>query len=427
VVGVTAVALAPAAAAARGDVTPTRRSWMGVVAVGLGIVTAWPLGLAVPGSSQATMEFNGGVAVAISNLTLTVRPVDLGLGILCLFAGGYMIVRRSGRHSYALLSVALVAFALAFVIWAARDATLDFTGMLQLTLADAIPLMFGGMSGVMCERSGVINIAIEGQFLAGAFLGAVIASTAGGLWFGMLAAAFAGALMGLILAFLVLRYQADQIIVGVVIVTFATGLTDFLTSQVLNNHPSLNSPPTFPDIAVPLLDKIPVLGPVVFDQNVFCYMAIALVVFLQIALFHTRWGLRVRAVGEHPRAAETVGISVISVRYFNVIAGGALGGIGGAVFTIGGTGTFTSDISSGLGYVALAAMIFGRWIPFRVAAATLLFGFANCLQIFFSLLNVPIPPPFLEMAPYVVTILAVAGLVGRVRPPAADGQPYVRG
>jgi len=197
---------------------------------------------------------------------------------------------------------------------------------------------------------------------------------------------------------------------------------------VLNNHQTtLNSPSTFPDIAVPLLDRIPLVGPVVFDQNIFGYAAICLVAFLQVALFRTRWGLRVRAVGEHPRAAETVGISVISVRYFNVILGGAVGGLGGAVFTIGGTGSFTSEISSGLGYVALAAMIFGRWIPVRAAAATLLFGFANCLQNFLSVLNVPIPPPFLEMAPYLVTILAVAGLVGRVRPPAADGQPYVRG
>jgi simple sugar transport system permease protein len=421
-----AAAFAPPVAAT-GGVSAARRARMGMFSVALGVLAAWTLALGVSGSSQATMEFNGGVAFAISPLTLPVRSVNLGLALLCLCSGAYMIVRRRGRHSYALLSIALVAFSLAFIIWAARDNSLDFTGMLQLTVADAVPLMFGAMSGVMCERSGVINIAIEGQFLAGAFLGAVIASAAGSVWLGLLGAAAAGAFMGAILAFLVLRYQADQIIVGVVIVTFATGLTDFLTTQVLNNHQeTLNSPATFPDIAVPLLDKIPVLGPAVFDQNIFTYGALGLVVFLQVWLFHTRWGLRVRAVGEHPEAAETVGISVIGRRYFNVIAGGAVGGIGGAVFTIGGTGSFTSDISSGLGYVALASMIFGRWIPFRAAAATLLFGFANCLQNFLSVLNVSIPPPFLEMAPYLVTIFAVAGLVGRVRPPAADGQPYVR-
>jgi simple sugar transport system permease protein len=234
--------------------------------------------------------------------------------------------------------------------------------------------------------------------------------------------------MGAILAFLALRYHADQIIVGVVIVTFATGLTDFLTNQVLNNHQgTLNSPGTFPSLPVPLLDRIPILGPVLFDQNVLAYAAVGLVIALQIGLFRTRWGLRSRAVGEHPEAAETVGISVIATRYVNVILGGAVGGIGGAAFTIGGTGEFVSGISSGLGYVALAAMIFGRWIPYRIAAATLLFGFADCLQTYFSILNVPIPPPFLEMAPYLVTIFAVAGLVGRVRPPAADGQPYVKG
>lgn len=420
--------LTPTAVAATGGVSPGRRVRMGLFTVGLGVLTLWTLALGISGSSEATMEFNAGSALSIPSLNIPVRSVNVGLGVLCLVVGAYMVANRRGRFTFTLLSLGLVAFVLAFVIWAARDNMLDFTGMLQLALADAIPLMFGAMSGIMCERSGVINIAIEGQFLAGAFLGAVIASTTGFLWLGVAGAALAGAAMGAILAFLALRYQADQIIVGVVVVTFATGLTDFLTTQVLNNHQStLNSPATFPDIAVPLLDKIPVLGPVVFDQNVFTYMALGLVVFLQIAIFHTRWGLRVRAVGEHPQAAETVGISVLSVRYFNVIAGGALGGIGGAVFTIGGTGSFTSDISSGLGYVALAAMIFGRWIPFRAAAATLLFGFANCLQNFLSVLNVPIPPPFLEMAPYLVTIFAVAGLVGRVRPPAADGQPYVRG
>ncbi len=188
---------------------------------------------------------------------------------------------------------------------------------------------------------------------------------------------------------------------------------------------TFNSPATFSPIAVPLLSKLPVLGPVLFDQNVFVYLAAALLLAINAGLFRTRWGLRVRAVGEHPQAAETVGIRVLRTRYWNVILGGVIAGIGGASFTIGSVGEFSADMTAGLGYVALAAMIFGRWRPFGALGAALLFGFAVSLQSFLAVLNVGIPPPFLSMAPYVITIFVVSGLVGRVRPPAADGKPYL--
>ena len=298
--------------------------------------------------------------------------------------------------------------------------------MLLESLAYATPLLFGSMSGIMCERSGVVNIAIEGQFLAGAFLGAMISSATNNLWLGVLAGAVAGAIFGALLAFLALRYGADQIIVGVVIVAFCTGLTNFLTEQVLSPDQNLNAGLTFSPFGIPLLDKIPVLGPALFNQNYFFYGAIVLLVVLQVGLFKTRWGLRSRAVGEHPRAAETVGIHVLSVRYRNVILGGVIAGIGGAWFTLGNVGEFSADMTAGLGYVALAAMIFGRWRPFGALGAALLFGFSVSLQSFLAVLNVGIPSPFLSMAPYVITIAVVSGLVGRVRPPASDGVPYSR-
>jgi simple sugar transport system permease protein len=255
----------------------------------------------------------------------------------------------------------------------------------------------------------------------------MIGSVSGNLWLGTLAGAVAGGLFGALLAFLALRYGADQIIVGVVIVAFCTGLTNFLTEQVLTpEQTTLNSPSTFAPIALPLLSKIPILGPVLFDQNVFVYLAVVLLVAVNVGLFRTRWGLRVRAVGEHPRAAATVGISVMRVRYRNVILGGVIAGIGGASFTIGSVGEFSPEMTAGLGYVALAAMIFGRWRPYGALGAALLFGFAESLQSFLAVLNVGIPSPFLSMAPYVITIAVVSGLVGRVRPPAADGQPYTR-
>jgi simple sugar transport system permease protein len=297
--------------------------------------------------------------------------------------------------------------------------------MLAGTLISTTPLLFGALSGIMCERAGVVNIAIEGQFLAGAFLGAMIGSATGDLWLGVLAGALAGGLFGWLLAFLALRYGVDQIIVGVVIVAFCTGLTNFLTEQVLTPYQTtLNSPATFSNVGIPVLDKIPILGPVLFDETIFVYLAAILLVVIQIALFRTRWGLHVRAVGEHPKAAATVGINVMRLRYRNVILGGMIAGIGGASFTIGAAGEFTSELTSGLGYVALAAMIFGRWRPFGALGAALLFGFAVSLETFLGTLNVSIPSPFLAMAPYVITIAVVSGLVGRVRAPAADGKPY---
>jgi len=254
----------------------------------------------------------------------------------------------------------------------------------------------------------------------------MISSATNNLWLGVLAGATAGAIFGALLAFLALRYGADQIIVGVVIVAFCLGLTNFLTEQVLSPDQNLNAGLTFSPFGIPLLDKIPILGPAVFNQNYFFYGAIVLLVLIHLGLFKTRWGLRARAVGEHPRAAETVGIHVLSVRYRNVIMGGVIAGIGGAWFTLGNVGEFSADMTAGLGYVALAAMIFGRWRPFGALGAALLFGFSVSLQSFLAVLNVGIPSPFLSMAPYVITIAVVSGLVGRVRPPAADGVPYSR-
>jgi ABC-type uncharacterized transport system permease subunit len=417
----------PVVSAAVRGMGGARRQVLAIILVLLGVLGVWAFALNVPSGQHAVLNLDAGHAAHLAPLDLPVRLTD---GLLCagtILAGLVLGARRRGRDAYVLLSLGLAAFGFSVVVWAARGAQVSFVGLLATTLVDAVPLIFGALSGVMCERSGVVNIAIEGQFLAGAFLGAMIGSATHNLWLGMLAGAAAGAAMGALLAFLSLRYQADQIIVGVVIVTFATGLTNFLTAQVLNNHQeTLNSPSVFEPVSIPLLDRIPLLGPILFQQNVFFYLAIAFLVVVQVGLTRTRWGLRVRAVGEHPEAAASVGINVLAVRYRNVILGGAIGGIGGASFTIGSTGQFTAEMTAGLGYVALAAMIFGGWRPLAAAGATLLFGFADSLQSSLGLLNTPIPTDILLMLPYVITIVAVAGLVGRVRPPAADGRPYQR-
>jgi ABC-type uncharacterized transport system permease subunit len=424
---VTATTSVPGAVRPRRATVPLgRRRAVGGGLLALGLLGSWAFALNVPAGQHATLGLDAGHAVSLAPLYLPVRTTDLLLCVLAILAGAALLGRRTGERMYPILTVGVAAFGMALVVWAARGAQVSFVGLLATTLVDAVPLLFGSLSGVMCERSGVVNIAIEGQFLAGAFLGAMIGSVTHDLWLGMIAGAAAGAVMGALLAFLALRYQADQVIVGVVIVTFATGLTDFLSNSVLNNHQAtLNSPTVFNPIAIPLLDKIPLVGPIVFTQNVFFYLVIALLVIIQVALTRTRWGLRVRAVGEHPEAAASVGISVLAIRYRNVIIGGAIGGLGGASFTIGSVGQFTPDLTAGLGYVALAAMIFGGWRPIAAAGATLLFGFATSLQSSLGLVTIPIPTEFLLMLPYVITIVAVAGLVGRVRPPAADGVPYL--
>jgi simple sugar transport system permease protein len=400
---------------------------MGVFLVLLAALAILGFVLHVPAKAHATFLLTAPPAISVAPLTMSVRWTAGVLAVLCGALGALLVVRRPQRGAYLLFGLGFALFLWAFLVWAARGAQLNFVEMLVTTLISTTPLVFGALSGVMCERSGVINIAIEGQFLAGAFLGAMIGSVSGDLWLGMLAGAVAGGLFGWLLAFLALRYAVDQIIVGVVIVAFCTGLTNFLTEQVLTpDQTTLNSPQTFAPIAIPLFDKIPIFGPVLFDENIFVYLAAILLVVVHVGLFRTRWGLRVRAVGEHPRAAETVGIHVLSVRYRNVILGGVIAGIGGASFTIGSVGEFSSEMTAGLGYVALAAMIFGRWRPFGALGASLLFGFSVSLQSFLAVLNVGIPSPFLAMAPYVITIAVVSGLVGRVRPPAADGAPYRR-
>ena len=327
------------------------------------------------------------------------------------------------------LSVAavLLFFIISLLCWADAGNTipLNMVNLLQNTLTGSIPLILGALAGCMGERSGVINIAIEGQLLVGAFAAAVMASISG-VWIGLLSGSLAGALVGALLAVFAIKYFVDQIILGVVLNVLTLGLTNYLYDRVLVNHANLNQAFTFNVLKIPGLGNIPVIGPIFFDSNIFLYITYAAIVLVQIGLFSTRWGLRVRAVGEHPTAADTVGIRVLGIRYGNVIMGGVLAGIGGAYLTVGSVGTFSPGMSSGLGYIALAAMIFGRWTPLGATAAALLFGFTEALGNVMASINVPIPTYILAMAPYVATIFAVAGLVGKVRAPRADGKPYVK-
>jgi general nucleoside transport system permease protein len=319
-------------------------------------------------------------------------------------------------------------FLMSFLCWAAAGKFIPFTGLLQGALLLSVPLIFGAMAGVLSERSGVINIAIEGQLLAGAFMSGVIASLTQNTWLGLLIAPFAGAAISWLLAVFAIKYGIDQVVLGFVLNVLVIGLTNFLYKKLLIPYQSTwNSGGTFAPIEIPLLSKIPVIGPIFFSQSIIVYLMYVVVIVIHIALFKSRWGLRTRSVGEHPTAAESVGIDVNKIRFRNVVIAGAVAGLGGAFFTLGAVGAFNKEMTAGKGFIALAALIFGRWSPMGAVAAALIFGFADNLQGLLTITGTPIPSEFMLMAPYIATIIAVSGFVGKVRAPAADGIPYKRG
>ena len=319
-------------------------------------------------------------------------------------------------------------FLMSFLCWAAAGKFIPFTGLLQGALLLSVPLIFGAMAGVLSERSGVINIAIEGQLLAGAFMSGVIASLTQNTWLGLLIAPFAGAAISWLLAVFAIKYGIDQVVLGFVLNVLVIGLTNFLYKKLLIPYQTTwNSGGTFAPIEIPLLSKIPVIGPIFFSQSIIVYLMYVVVIVIHIALFKSRWGLRTRSVGEHPTAAESVGIDVNKIRFRNVVIAGAVAGLGGAFFTLGAVGAFNKEMTAGKGFIALAALIFGRWSPMGAVAAALIFGFADNLQGLLTITGTPIPSEFMLMAPYIATIIAVSGFVGKVRAPAADGIPYKRG
>ncbi len=296
---------------------------------------------------------------------------------------------------------------------------------LNFTLRASVPLVLGALSGILCERSGIINIGIEGMMLAGAFAG-FVAKTSTNDWplmaslvFSVLISLGIGGVMGLLHATLSIRFRMDQIISGTVIIILAAGFSSYLFDR------NAVSAGKFSAIRIPFLADIPVVGPVIFDNPPITYLTLILVVVVHVALFYTRWGLRTRAVGEHPRAADTVGINVNLYRYVNTTIGGMLAGLAGGFLVLEAVGQFQEGMTAGRGFISLAAMIFGNWTPFGALGASVLFGYTQALQNEVLLAGVTtLPRQFLSMLPYVLTIIAVSGFVGRVRPPAAEGKVY---
>lgn len=405
-----------------------RRVGFGIATVVLGLIALAAFGFGSEAGLDFTFVFGrGSDAVQIPDLELPARATSIVLAALILGLGAALLVGAEVvRHRiYLVFGIALALFVVALLAWAARGDDISIIGLLDGALRRSIPLAFGAFAGLLCERAGIINIAIEGMLLTGAFTAAITASAANSTWVGLLCGVGAGMLLGAFLGVMSIRYRVDQIIGGTVINILTLGLTSYLTARVLTEYANLNEPGTFRDIGIPGLERVPLVGPIVFDNTIYVYLLFALVIGLWYALFRTRWGLRVRAVGEHPRAADTVGINVLRTRYRAVIAGGAVAGLGGTWFTLDLVSSFDENMTAGRGFIALAALIFGRWHPVGAFIAALVFGFSEELQNRLAVLDTPIPSEFLLMTPYVITIVVVAGLVGRSRPPAADGQPYV--
>ena len=346
--------------------------------------------------------------------------------VICVIIGVYQLARGFGKYTNIMIGFVFLTLIFAFLTWQASGKSLNLAGMLSSSVAMAVPITLGAFSGILCERAGVVNIAIEGMMLMGAMVGALVASATDSIWLGLLFGILASVLLAALHAVLSIKYKIDQIISGTVINIFSTGMTSFISEKFLQTNQDLNNPPMFARFEIPGLAKIPLLGPIFFNTNFFVYAMFILVFVITFALNSTRWGLRHRACGEHPKAADTLGIIVIRTRYIAVLLGGIIAGLGGTFLTLGSVGRFDEGMTAGKGFIGLAAMLFGNYSPFGALGAGLLFGFAGSLGSKLSLLGSVIPSQFMSMAPYIITMVVLAGFVGKGHVPAADGTPYTK-
>ena len=404
----------------------TRRIVMGVIFTVLALIVFLVFLPKVPARTITTFVMTpGGITQGvIGNWVVQAHTTCIFVGVMIALAALYQFVRGFGRRTNSVLAVVVLFFVFAFLVYAASGKSLNLGGLLSSSISLAVPIVIGAFSGILCERAGVVNIAIEGMMLMGAMVGALIGSVTQSVWLGLLAAIAASTLLAGVHAVLSIKYKINQIISGTVINIFSTGMTSFISAKFLQVYQHLNNAPMFSRVPIPVLADIPFIGPILFNNNLFIYAMFILLIVLQVSLFSTRWGLRLRSVGEHPKAADTLGINVFRTRYMAVLLGGMMAGVGGAYFTLGSVGRFDEMMTAGKGFIGLAAMIFGNWSPIGSFGAGLLFGFADTLGSKLSILGSVIPPQFMAMLPYIVTMIVLAGLIGKGQMPAADGTPY---
>jgi general nucleoside transport system permease protein len=405
--------------------SPTRQRVMGVLFLVLALAIVVFFATDVEGDEITRFGLSrGGAVTQVTPLDIPSQSALYLLAVMSAVLGGIQLSRGFKQYTNLVLALVVGFFIFGFLVWAAAGRSLNLTGLLVTTLNRAVPLTLGAMSGILCERAGIVNIAIEGMMLSAAFGATVAASISGSLWVGVFAGMATGGVLGLLLGVLSIRYKTNQIIAGTVINILSIGMTSYLSARFLRTNPALNNPGIFRQFPIPLLSDIPLIGPLLFENNMFVYAMFLILIALHVGLFYTRWGLRHRAVGEHPKAADTLGINVFRTRYFAVLLGGMMAGFAGSYFTLGSVGRFDEVMTAGRGFISLAAMIFGNWMPFGAFGAGLLFGFADSLASRLAILQVPIPSEFLLMAPYIATMIVLAGVVGKGHAPAAEGVPY---
>jgi general nucleoside transport system permease protein len=406
--------------------TPRLRYIWGILLVIVGVFIVLVFGLNIQPNQISTFGMNLNQAEAITIPDIVV-PAQLSIYILALvtIALGAFQLARGIRSTGILIGVLAFTFIASFLVWAAAGKSFNLEGMLSSSLVRATPIALAAMCGIISERSAVINIGIEGTMLISAQTAVIAATLTHSLTFGLFVAILTGGLIGALHAVLCIHYKVNHIIAGTAVNILGAGITTFISQKYLEkNIDLLNNAGTFPTISIPLLSKLPIIGPAVFENNIIVYLMLVLIICMQIMLFFTPWGLRTRAVGEHPRAADTVGVNVFLIRYINTIIGAMIAGLGGAYFTIGSVGRFDQGMTAGKGFIGLAAMIFGNYTPVGAFSSSVIFGFADSLQVKMQILSISIPSEFLQMIPYIVTIIVLAGVVGRASVPAADGTPY---
>jgi general nucleoside transport system permease protein len=377
-----------------------------------------------------------GVVLGVVACFLTIPPIEarsivwsVFVGMLAIACGIWAATRGERRLGWGAVASGLAGIGLSYLAIQSSAENLGVVfrpDLIASMFVFSTPLIFAGIGGVFSERSGVVNIGLEGMMLMGAFFG-VYGADKGGSWvIGILTAMLAGGLLALVHAYFSIHLRADQIVSGVAINFLALGITGYFFFQLYHGQDVPTGISSIPNIPIPFIENMRFLGPAFGDLNLMVWLSFLLVIVSYIVIFKTPIGLRIRACGEHPRAADTVGVNVYRVRYGSVVLSGVLASLGGAYLSIGfGAGSFTDNMTAGRGFIALAAMIFGAWRPLGTFYAALLFGFATALAYRLPVYSGSAATLF-QTLPYILTLIAVAGVIGRTVPPAADGKPYVR-
>ncbi len=392
---------------------------------------------AAPAYTGSPKRFGvGGLVLAVIAWVVTLPPAlvrtpvpSVILGVLAIAAGPIAIVgdeRRLGIGDIVLGALAILGAILSTRAGVGNlKAVFTWSALVAAALRYATPLLFAALGGIISERSGVVNIGLEGMMLMGCLFGIWGADVLGSWALGLLVAAVAGGLLALVHAVFSVHLRANQVVSGTGINFLALGITGYFFTAHYGPNGTPSNISQVPNVRLPLIQHVGFFGAAIGDANLMTWVAAVLVPVLTIFLFRTRWGLRLRAVGEKPRAADTVGLPVFGIRYAAVVASGMLAALGGAYLSVAFLGSFSQDMTEGRGFIALAAVIFGRWRPLGAAVATIVFGFSSALADRLPQFSQTLGTLF-QALPYVLTLIAVAGVVGRSRPPAASGIPYIK-